>query len=225
MVIMLRGPYSGQWERPEVALDNYSLGARLDLPYYNLRGSAVTLPHIDANLQVNIYHGDQCDLTPVIAMHKALLQTVVEQKWMDAPQVSPARAELLSPELLSGDPQTRCDAFYRLFGAPLSNDEDFILYGKTTDQIRDLLGTPTGVTRLQHEGVEWLHVTYHFDVHPTRAPDAERRAWQEGWRYAPALYFRDGIAVSTDRMMRELDLLKYPVPPEHLRFNPGGSFP
>ena len=39
------------------------------------------------------------------------------------------------------------------------------------------------------------------------------------------LCFRDGLVVSVTLMARETGTLRYPVTPEHLRFQPGGHFP
>jgi hypothetical protein len=139
-----------------------------------------------------------------------------------------AEAQSLQQGLISSDPQVRCDAFHELFGdegEPRLKEHRELIYGKTTRQIYDSLGTPTFVGVLEHEGIQWLQVRYLFEVYPRKAPGYAKRAYQKGWRFGPSLTFRNGISVRDHEFNREVLILGTPLTPEHLRFKKGGQFP
>ena len=127
--------------------------------------------------------------------------------------------------LKSPDSQIRCDAFHNLFGdlaGPGEKQTRKGLYGKTTKEIHALLGDPTSVATLEHKGNRWLQISYRFEVCPTKGG---RDAWEKGWRYSPTVVFRNGISVPPSRLDEELELHKYSIPPQHLKFKEGGRFP
>ena len=139
-----------------------------------------------------------------------------------------AKAQPLQERLMSSDLQVRCDAFYELFdgtGEPSQKEHIQRLYGKTTKEIYDFLGKPTSVGVLEYKGIKWLLVSYVFEICPTRAPADAQEACKQGWRYGPSVLFRKGISVPHSQMDKETDLMRYSVPPEHLRFKSGGQFP
>jgi hypothetical protein len=131
----------------------------------------------------------------------------------------------LEQRLKSTDPQVRCDAFYEVFGSlePRHKFQDEMLYGKSTQQIYELLGKPSRVGVLEYKGVNWLQATYLFDVWPTK--DKSKEYYKKGWRYSPGLFFRNGISVPSTEWGRETGVYSTSIPPEHLRFKDGGQFP
>lgn len=130
--------------------------------------------------------------------------------------------------LRSPDPQVRCDAFHELFGDLEGTDEKpsrKMLYGKTTREIHALLGEPSSVSSLIYNGASWLSVSYMFQVCPTKG---SRTAWEKGWRYSPAVVFRNGIAAPYDTFAKEVGVGPWGIAstiPEAKRFRPGGVFP
>jgi hypothetical protein len=127
--------------------------------------------------------------------------------------------------LRSADPQTRCDAFFELFSAARSGDEDATMVGRSTLEVHESLGDPTHVATLRAAGADWLQVQYVFDELPSQAAREGRAAWEGGWRFAYTLWFRNGTVVPFDRLASETDMLRFSVVPDHLRFTPGGEFP
>jgi hypothetical protein len=131
----------------------------------------------------------------------------------------------LADRLKSPDPQVRCDAFHHLFGdfsGPGEKPTRAALYGKTTREIYDLLGAPSSLATLDHDGVQWLRISYRFEVCPE---GGDHEAWERGWRYSPGIVFRNGISVPPSTVDEELGLYRYSAPPQHLRFKEGGCFP
>ncbi len=125
----------------------------------------------------------------------------------------------------SADPQVRADAFYDIFNA---DDYDgptpwaVALEGLSTHEILVLLGAPDRVSTLHYEGVTWRYAHYELPLRPIRA---SAEAYAQGWRFTPAVLFRNEEAVNFQRMYEELDLKFYSMLPERFRFKPGGTFP
>jgi hypothetical protein len=135
------------------------------------------------------------------------------------------QTQSLEQRLKSTDQQVRCDAFYEVFGGgePSNDFQAEKLYGKSTKQIYDFLGKPSSVGVLEYKGVNWLQVTYHFDVWPTK--DKFKEYHEKGWRFSPALFFRNGKSVPSSEWGKETAALSTSITPEHMRFKVGGQFP
>jgi hypothetical protein len=137
------------------------------------------------------------------------------------------QTQSLEQRLKSTDPQVRCDAFYEVFGGgePSSGLQAEMLYGKSTKHIYELLGKPSSVGVLEYKGVSWLQVTYLFDECPTNSSQVFKESHKKGWRFGPALFFRNGISVPFDEWGRVTGALSTSMMPEYLRFKEGGQFP
>ena len=139
-----------------------------------------------------------------------------------------AEAQSLQERLKAADRQVRCDAFFEIFdgtGEPTQKEHTERLYGKTTTEIYELLGKPTGVGVLEHKGIKWLLVSYVFETCPTKAPADAQAACRQGWKYGPSVMFRNGISVPYKDWDQENGVMQYQVTPEYLRFKSGGQFP
>lgn len=120
------------------------------------------------------------------------------------------------------DDQERCDALYRM----VHSERWAALVGASSAQVAELLGPPTTIETLDHGGRTWTSIRYDFTTVPSQASDEERASHARGMRFAPTLFFRDGVCVPYEEYVREvLAGKRYAVIPEELRFQPGGSFP
>lgn len=101
----------------------------------------------------------------------------------------------LRERLRSTEAQVRCDAFYELFHPGEDKEPPLEIYGKSTKEIHELLGDPTATLVLEYRGVKWLMVQYLFEKCPTIASPAQKKSCDEGWRFGPAVFFRNNISV------------------------------
>lgn len=123
---------------------------------------------------------------------------------------------------MTGTDQERADHFYGL----VRSGQWEALAGRGAEEIVALLGPPSDVWVLEHEGHRWQRIVYRFDAVPSRATDEEREAHRKGMRFTPALLFRDGLNVSPDRFDAEvLGGQETAGPPKGIEWQRGGSFP
>lgn len=120
------------------------------------------------------------------------------------------------------DDQQRCDELYRL----VHSERWAALAGSSSEEVHELLGPPTSVETLEHEGHVWTLIRYDCKLAPSEASQEERASYEQGMRFAPTLLFRDGVCVPYQAYLDEvLGGQRFAVVPEELRFRPGGSFP
>ena len=98
------------------------------------------------------------------------------------------------------DSPKRVDHFYEL----VNSGQWESLNGLSTEAVLSLLGPPSEVWELEHEGHLWRRIVYRFDAPPTRATEEELRAIGTGMEFTPTLLFRDDICVPRTRYDAEV---------------------
>lgn len=123
---------------------------------------------------------------------------------------------------MAGTDQERADFFYGL----MRSGQWGALAERSAEEVRSLLGPPSEVWELDHEGHRWTRIVYRFDSPPSQATEEEKAAIRKGMRFTPTLLFRDGIGVSSDRFNDEvLGGQKTAGPPAGIEWRRGESFP
>lgn len=88
------------------------------------------------------------------------------------------------------------------------------------------LGAPDRVSTLVYEGVTWTRIVYLCEALPTTAGEAERQAYERGWRFSPTLLLRNGTVVPEAAFDAEVVRGQRTAGPRpELEFREGGSFP